>query len=292
MAIQTEIDRIEDSKAFLRAAIIDKTGGSVPTEHQSLDDYAQIINNIDQGGIMTEEVKAIVNRTATTVTVPATVTFLRPCVFWGCTALQEIVMLPTTPPTQGLDWCKDTTCTIYVPDESLTDYQSRWTDLASRIQALSTRTKTYDFTNASEDNEVIPTDSTKSRTVSYINNGGTVGRLTGWMTTEYDGLYLQGSTYDDLYYVKRMTASINGLYNKGSGNRAISIDTKGYNTITLHNGYANSTWTSDSLPYVENGTITVANDGMSATITVNQGATKLDITTIRYVAISSMVFTM
>lgn len=290
MAIQNEIDRIEDSKAFLRAAIIDITGGEVPTEHQWLDDYAQIINDIDLGGIMTDEVKAIVNRTAKSVVVPATVTFLRPCVFWGCTALEEIVMLPTTPPTQGNEWCEGTTCTIYVPDESVTIYQSNWTDLASRIQALSARTMTYDFANATEDNEVIPTDSTKSRTVSYITNGGTVGTLTGWMTTEYDGLYLQGSTYNNLFFNKRI-GSVNGLYNKATGNRAFSIDTKGYNTITLNNGHSMA-WTSDSFPYVENGTITVANDGMSATITVNQGATKVDVTTIRYVAISTMVFTM
>lgn len=291
MAIQTEIDRIEDGKAFLRAAIIDKTGGEVPTIHQSLDDYALAIQNIDLGGEMTDEVKEIVNRTAKSVVVPATVTELRVACFYNCTALQEIVMLPTTPPTQGLDWCEGTTCTIYVPDDSVITYQNSWTDLASRIQPLSTRTKTYDFTNATVDNEPIPIDSTKSRTVKYI-NGGTVRTSTGWMSTEYDGLYLTGSTYDNLYYVKRMSASINGLYNRASGNRAFSIDTKGYNTITLNNGHS-TPWTSDSLPYVDGGTITVANDGLSATITVNQGATKVDITTIRnVVAISSMVFTM
>ncbi len=289
--IQNEIDRIEDGKAFLRAAIIDKTGGEVPTQHQSLDDYALAIHDIDLGGIMTDEVKAIVNRTAKSVVVPASVDYLRVACFYNCTALEDIVLLRPTPPVQGIDWCEGTTCPIYVPDDSVTIYQNDWGVLASRIQPLSSRTMTYDFTNASEDNEVIPTDSTKSRTVSYI-NGGTVRTLTGWMTTEYDGLYLQGSTYDGLYYIKRMTGSINGIYNKATGNRAFSIDTKGYNTITLNNGYTNSPWTSDSLPYVDGGTITVANDGMSATITVNQGATKVDVTTLRYVTISSMVFTM
>ena len=290
--IQTEIDRIEDGKAFLRGAIIDKTGGEVPTQHQSLDDYAQIINNIDLGGVMTDEVKAIVNRTATTVTVPSTVTYLRVACFYNCSSLQEIVMLPTTPPTQGLNWCENTNnCPIYVPDDSLTEYQTSWSTLASRIQALSTRTKTYDFTNATEDNEVIPTDSTKSRTINYI-QGGNVRTMTGWMTTEYDGLYLTGGASETIYYCKRLTANGNGITNKAVGNRAFSIDTKGYNTITLHNAYSNSPWTSDSLPYVDGGTITVANDGMSATITVNQGATKVDVTTIRSILISSMVFTM
>lgn len=291
MAIQTEIDRIVDGKAFLRAAIIDKTHGIVPTPHQSLDDYALAIHDIDLGGEMTDEVKAIVNKTATTVTVPSTVTLLRVACFYGCTSLEDIVMLPTTPPARAYNSLANTNnCTIYVPDDSVITYQNSWTDLASRIQALSTRTKTYDFANATEDMQVIPTDSTKSRTVKYM-NGGSVRTLTGWMSTEYDGIYVQGNGYNNLFWVKR-TGSINGLYNKANGNRAFSINTKGYNTITLNNGYSNSPWTSDSLPYVDGGTIRVSNDGMSATITVNQGATKLDITTIRNVAISSMVFTM
>ena len=290
--IQNQIDRIVEGKQALRTAIRAKSGRVEPTPHQSLDDYSTYINNIDLGGQMTNEVKAIVNRTATTVTVPATVTELRSSCFYNCTALEEIIMLPTIPPTQGRDWCYNTNdCVIYVPDESLETYQTRWMDLTSRIQALSLRTKTYDFTNATVDNEPIPIDSTKSRTVKYMNGGGSVLTLTGWMTTEYDGLYLQGLRYNDIFYVKRMSASINGLNNKASGNRAFSIDTKGYNTITLNNGHSTA-WTSDSFPYVEGGTITVANDGLSATITVNQGATKVDVTTLRYVTISSMVFTM
>lgn len=141
--IENEITRITEGKQALRDVIRQKTGGVQPTPHQSLDDYAQLINNIDQGGIMTDEVKAIVNRTATSVTVPATVSALRPSCFYNCTRLQKIVMLPTTPPTQGLYWCENTNdCVIYVPDASLTDYQTRWSTLASRIQPLSTRTIT------------------------------------------------------------------------------------------------------------------------------------------------------
>lgn len=285
--IQNEIDRIVEGKANLRTSISAKTGRVVPTPHQSLDDYAQIINDIDLGGIMTDEVKAIVNKTATTVTVPATVTILRACCFYSCTALQEIVMLPTTPPTRAFQSLTNTNnCPIYVPDESLETYQNEWQDLASRIQPLSARTMTYDFANATEDMQVIPTDSTKSRTVKYI-NGGTVRTSTGWMSTEYDGMYLQTPNY----WFKRI-GTYNGLYNNASGNRGLSIDTKGYNTITLNNG-SSTAWTSDSLPYVDGGTLSLANDGMSATIMVNQGATKVDITTIRnVVAISSMVFTM
>ena len=286
--IQNEIDRIEDGKAFLRAAIIDKTGGIVPTPHQSLDDYALAIHDIDLGGIMTDEVKAIANRTAKSVVVPASVDYLRPSCFYNCTALQEIVMLPTIPPTQGLDWCKDTNnCKIYVPDESLTEYQTTWSTLASRIQPLSARTITYDFTNATIDNEAIPTYENKTREIRYQSQ-----RLTTWMTTEYDGLYLQGSAYNNLYWNKRNNDTIKCLANRASGSRWFCIDTKGYNTITLHNGYPSSFWTASSFPSINNGTITVANDGMSATITVNQGALYVDVMASRYFGISTMVFTM
>lgn len=141
--IESEITRITEGKQALRTAIRAKSGGVQPTPNQSLDDYSTIISNIDLGGVMTDEVKAIVNRTATTVTVPATVSALRPSCFYNCTALQEIVMLPTTPPTQGLYWCENTNdCVIYVPDASLTDYQTRWSTLATRIQPLSARTMT------------------------------------------------------------------------------------------------------------------------------------------------------
>ena len=139
--IQNEITRITEGKQALRTAIRAKSGRVEPTPHQSLDDYPQIINNIDLGGIMTDEVKAIVNKTATTVTVPATVTILRACCFYSCTALQEIVMLPTTPPARAYQSLTNTNnCPIYVPDESLEIYQNEWQDLASRIQPLSTRT--------------------------------------------------------------------------------------------------------------------------------------------------------
>lgn len=291
--IQTEIDRIEDGKAFVRAAIIDKTGGSVPSEYQSLDDYATIISNIDLGGEMTEEVRKIVNRTATSIVVPSTVTELRTACFYNCTLLQEIVMFPTTPPIQGTKWCENTNdCTIYVPDASLETYQNAWTNLTSRIQPLSGRTMTYDFGNATVDNEAIPTYHNKTRVIRYQSQ-----RLTTWMTTEYDGLYLSGTTYDDIYWSKRnknnATTIINGIYNKAPGSRWFSIDTKGYNTITFHNGNSSILWTASTFPSINNGTITVANDGMSATITVNQGATYVDVLAARlFGTISSMVFTM
>lgn len=282
--IQNEIDRIVEGKANLRTAIRGKSGRVEPTPHQSLDDYSRIINEIDLGGIMTDEVKAIVNKTATTVTVPASVTLLRACCFYSCTALQEIVMLPTTPPARAHNSLANTNnCPIYVPDASLETYQNEWQDLASRIQPLSARTMTYTFTNATEDQEAIPTYESNSRTITYM-NGGTVRTTTGYLSTEYNGMYLQTPNY----WFKRI-GNYNGLFQNASGNRGLSIDTQGFNTITLNNG-SSTAWTSDSLPYVDGGTITVANDGMSATITVNQGATKVDITVTRYTCFTSFVF--
>ncbi len=282
MAIQTEIDRITEGKQALRTAI--RAKGTAPTPHQSLDDYATYISNIDLGGIMTDEVKAIVNKTATTVTVPATVTILRACCFYSCTALQEIVMLPTTPPTRAINSLANTNnCPIYVPDESLETYQNEWQDLASRIQPLSAR-PVFDFTNANTDMESIQTYESNSRTIVYLQGDGVEKTTTGYLTTEYDGMYLQSPNN----WFKRI-GTYNGLYQGGGGNRGLSIDTKGYNTITLNNGYSTA-WTSDSLPYVDGGTLSLANDGMSATITVNQGATKVDITVTRYVCFTSFVF--
>ncbi len=286
--IQNEIDRITEGKADLRTAIIAK-GVDIPSS-TLIDNYALAIHDIDLGGEMTEEVRKIVNRTATSIVVPSTVQYLRPASFYNCTLLQEIVMLPTTPPTRGLDSLEGTNnCVIYVPDESLTDYQNTWTDLATRIQALSGRTMTYDFGNASEDSEAIPTYENKTREIRYETQ-----RLTTWMTTEYDGLYLTGSAYDNLYWMKRnrvATNTIIGLYNKAPSKRAFSIDTKGYNTITLTNGYP-STWSASTFSYIDGGTITVADDGKSATITVNQGVTKVDVMVKQMTTITTMVFTM
>lgn len=61
-------------------------------------------------------------------------------VFYGCTALQNIICLPTTPPTlTGTNIFYNTTCTISVPAESLNAYKNAagWSDVADRIIAIS-----------------------------------------------------------------------------------------------------------------------------------------------------------
>lgn len=81
------------------------------------------------------------------VTVPSTVTELRPACFTGCTSLTYVRMLPTTPPTlvkmiqsDPYNHFNDSNnCPIYVPAASLTAYQTApgWSNYASRIQVES-----------------------------------------------------------------------------------------------------------------------------------------------------------
>lgn len=80
------------------------------------------------------------------VTVPSTVTELRPACFSNCTSLTYVKMLPTTPPTLAkliqsdpyYQFYNSNDCPIYVPAESLTAYQTApgWSNYASRIQAI------------------------------------------------------------------------------------------------------------------------------------------------------------
>lgn len=77
---------------------------------------------------------------------PATLTEIRVCAFYGDTALEYIKCLATTPPTLGeTDPTNEnfpfynTTCNFYVPDASVNDYKaaSGWDGIASRIFPLS-----------------------------------------------------------------------------------------------------------------------------------------------------------
>ena len=73
----------------------------------------------------------------TSVTIPSGVTEIGEWAFDGCNSLQSITCLATTPPTLGSDVFRNTNdCPIYVPAESVSAYQSAWTDYASRIQAI------------------------------------------------------------------------------------------------------------------------------------------------------------
>lgn len=60
--------------------------------------------------------------------------------FYGCDALQYIIIESVKPPTLGSQSFDNTNdCSIYVPDESISAYQSatNWSNYSSRIKALS-----------------------------------------------------------------------------------------------------------------------------------------------------------
>ena len=77
-------------------------------------------------------------RSLTSVTIPSGVTSIGNAAFYGCSGLASITVNAATPPTLvNVNAFSNTNdCPIYVPAASLTDYQSAWSNLSSRIQAI------------------------------------------------------------------------------------------------------------------------------------------------------------
>lgn len=74
-----------------------------------------------------------------TLTIPASVTTMG-ANMWYNTTLQELIMLPTTPPTiQSSTFTNSNITTIKVPAASLNDYKTatNWSSVANKIQAIS-----------------------------------------------------------------------------------------------------------------------------------------------------------
>lgn len=75
----------------------------------------------------------------TSITIPASITVIGSSAFANCTSLTSVTVLNTTPPTlQYTNAFSNTTCTFYVPAESVAIYKaaSGWSTYASRIQAI------------------------------------------------------------------------------------------------------------------------------------------------------------
>jgi hypothetical protein len=73
----------------------------------------------------------------TSVDIGSGITSIGDMTFWGCSSLTAITFNATTPPTIGMGIFGDgTTYPIYVPAESVSLYQSTWSNYASRIQAM------------------------------------------------------------------------------------------------------------------------------------------------------------
>lgn len=78
----------------------------------------------------------------TAVTIPDSVTSIGNNAFEHCRSLQSVTVLATTPPMLGVNVFSGTQIEygngwIYVPEESLMDYQHQWNDYQSQIQAIS-----------------------------------------------------------------------------------------------------------------------------------------------------------
>lgn len=79
----------------------------------------------------------------TAVTIPDSVTSIGNNAFENCDNLQSVTVLATMPPMLGVDVFSGTPIQngrgyIYVPQESLMDYQNQWNDYHSQIQAIPT----------------------------------------------------------------------------------------------------------------------------------------------------------
>lgn len=60
-------------------------------------------------------------------------------IFYGCSGLQYVIFRATTPPTltNANVFTNTNNCLIYVPDNSVSVYQTSWSSLSSRIKPLS-----------------------------------------------------------------------------------------------------------------------------------------------------------
>jgi hypothetical protein len=77
---------------------------------------------------------------AISVSIPDNVTSIGSSAFYGCSSLQSIVFESTTPPTFGSGVLNNTTCPIYVPNESVDAYKTakNFSQYADRILPMTT----------------------------------------------------------------------------------------------------------------------------------------------------------
>ena len=88
----------------------------------------------------------------TSVTIGSGVTTIGSYAFRNCSGLTSLTIYATTPPSLGtFTLAKTNDCPIYVPAESVSAYQTAWTDYASRIQAIPTPSPQWVTFNSGDD---------------------------------------------------------------------------------------------------------------------------------------------
>lgn len=75
------------------------------------------------------------------VTIPSQITLINYRAFGGCTSLREVIVEATTPPSLNSNALPSNVTDIYVPDASVSAYQSAnvWSSYASKIKPISQR---------------------------------------------------------------------------------------------------------------------------------------------------------
>ena len=97
MSIASEISRVQSAKADLKTAINAKTDAQHQITTETLDDYAGFVDSIQTGGGGTAEtdLKNMIQRTGTTITIPNDITSIGNAAFNRYTSLTSIT-LPNT----------------------------------------------------------------------------------------------------------------------------------------------------------------------------------------------------
>ena len=102
--------------------------------------FCSNLKEVKMGAIKTLGVQTFYTATSLTkVDVPSTIESIGNACFMYCSALKEVIIRATTPPSLEARAFQQTTCAIYVPDASLEAYKTatNWNAYADRIRPIS-----------------------------------------------------------------------------------------------------------------------------------------------------------
>jgi len=131
----------------------------------------------------------------TSMTIPLNVRSLGRRVFMDCTSLTSVTVICETPPSAGADLFTNTNnCPIYVPAESIVDYQSAdgWAAFADRFQAVQRSNNVIYYTSWGSVVEPYQTDGFDAVMVSNVYEYGR-----GVMTFDHDITRIGDNAFKD-----------------------------------------------------------------------------------------------